>query len=107
MFFLKFSWAFLPVFSKIEQYSINTAKNVNLVSPGFKNYFISKYSKPILPFLQNGIDVEFQSFSLNNKQSKSALSKPKVVYTGNLGSGQALEIIIPKLAKSFLIVWIL
>lgn len=95
----KFSWAFLPVFSKIEQYSINTAKNVNLVSPGFKNYFISKYSKANLTFFTNGIDVEFQSFSLNNKQSKSALSKPKVVYTGNLGSGQALEIIIPKLAK--------
>ena len=43
--------------------------------------------------------MKFRSFSLNNKQSKSALSKPKVVYTGNLGSGQALEIIIPKLAK--------
>ena len=99
MFFLKILLGIFASFSKIEQYSINTAKNVNLVSPGFKNYFISKYSKANLTFFTNGIDVEFQSFSLNNKQSKSALSKPKVVYRGNLGSGQALEIIIPKLAK--------
>jgi hypothetical protein len=89
-----------PLLSKIERFTINSSNKVNLVSKGFLPYFKNNYNIDNYSFFTNGIDEEFiykqsQDFQKNN-------SKPlKVVYAGNIGDGQGLHKIIPKLAIKF------
>jgi glycosyltransferase involved in cell wall biosynthesis len=87
----------VAVFAKhIEKYTFTNAQHINLVSEGFKSYFL-KYPKPTYTYYTNGIDDEF--VNLNNN-AKSINSKPIVItYAGNIGSGQGLEKIIPLAAK--------
>ncbi|MDD2134843.1 glycosyltransferase family 4 protein [Pseudomonas kurunegalensis] len=89
------------IFSPIERWTIRQASRVNLISPGFLPYFSKRY--PDLAFAQytNGVDELF--LSMKPAQSRLAESDDKkrlrVVYAGNLGVGQGLHLIIPKLAK--------
>jgi len=48
----------------------------------------------------NGIDEEFLKFTDNYRTSED---KPKIIitYTGNIGSGQGLEKIVPKIAQKY------
>lgn len=80
----------------IEHYTFSHATHINLVSEGFKDYFI-RYPKPCYTFFTNGIDDEFLNI---NKTSDSKISEVKIItYAGNIGSGQGLEKIIPEAAK--------
>lgn len=88
-----------PIFSIIENWTFKKADKVNLVSEGFKPYFLSRY-----PFLQystitNGIDEEFIAASRSMKPVSSGERKIIVLYAGNIGEGQGLHAIIPELAK--------
>ncbi len=80
----------------IEKYTFSRANHINLVSEGFKEYFV-RYPKPVYTFFTNGIDELF----LNNHQDHTfRKSDVKIItYTGNIGSGQGLEKIIPQAAK--------
>lgn len=88
-----------PFFSLLERWAINKANKVNLVSDGFREYFQERYPKKTFSFFTNGIDDDFiylESDSINGKEKNAPL---KIVYAGNIGDGQGLHLIIPKLAK--------
>lgn len=79
----------------VEKYTIKRTNHLNLVSPGFENYFRSFYSGPI-SFFTNGIDEEFYNFPKNWNGKNSRIV---ITYAGNIGEGQGLEKIIPFVAK--------
>ena len=86
----------IPIFKKIENYTIKSAKHINIVSKGFEQYF--KYINPNCKysFYTNGIDDIFldYDFSQENKNEKQIIT-----YAGNIGEGQGLEKIIHDMAK--------
>lgn len=89
-----------PILSFLENYAINSATKINLVSPGFYEYFKKKYPLKNFTFYTNGIDNEF--LKAKTKLSVSNLSKKLIVlYAGNIGEGQGLEKIIPRLASYY------
>lgn len=93
---------FLPIFKIVERHTLKNATTLNLVSPGFTNYFASKIppSCRVLK-ISNGVDDCFKN-AMNCGDVREALhsmrNKRSVLYAGNIGSGQAIEKIIPALA---------
>ena len=87
----------IPFIKSAERFSILSATHLNLVSQGFKGSF--NFYKGKTTFFTNGIDDDF----LINDFKKSIeiyQNKPKIItYAGNIGEGQGLEKIIPKVAK--------
>ena len=87
----------LPIFNLIERYTLKRAARLNLVSPGFTEYFSSKIN-PQCKILQisNGVDACFNNLNLQ----VSILNHPiRVLYAGNIGEGQGIEKIIPTFAE--------
>jgi glycosyltransferase involved in cell wall biosynthesis len=84
-------------FSYLDKLILKNAVGVNIVAEAFGDYFevkgfdISKWS-----FYPNGVDEEFNNEYLLNRHKDSELKT--IVYAGNIGYGQGLEKIIPKLA---------
>ena len=88
-----------PLFGILERFAINRATKVNLVSPGFAQYFTERYPEKDFTFFTNGIDEEFVAASSLSAKSESVEGNPlKVVYAGNIGEGQGLHAILPELA---------
>lgn len=96
----KKTWLLKPVFSLLEGMTIRTAKKVNLVSAGFLPYFKVSYPNQAYSTFTNGIDDEFLKAQPGEERPNPARVW-KVVYAGNMGEGQGLHNIIPKLAKHF------
>lgn len=91
-------WFIKPFFVLLEKFTINSAVRINLVSPGFLPYFRDKYPIQNFVFFTNGIDQEF--VKIKYKKIPYYKNDPLcVVYAGNIGEGQGLEKIIPKLAN--------
>jgi len=86
------------IFSFLDRRMLKGAAGVNVVSEGFFDYFqnggidTSGWS-----FFPNGVDQEFVSF--HSEIDTSSPTVKTVLYAGNIGSGQGLEIIVPFLAK--------
>jgi Glycosyl transferases group 1 len=99
---LKHRWLkypLLPILRYIERYTIQKANHLNLVSKGFESYF--DYYKGPKSFFSNGIDELFLSDEFQKKLSENQTNKPQIItYAGNIGEGQGLEKILPKVAKS-------
>lgn len=95
-----------PILSKVEQYTFSNADRINLVSEGFKEYFTERFPKSSYRFFTNGIDGEFLHADFSPAEDSSNLvleqsSEPlKVVYAGNIGEGQGLHRIVPRLASA-------
>jgi len=86
------------VFSFLEKKLFNGAAGVNVVSEGFPEYFRKEgINTSEWTFFPNGVDKEFQKLQLT-KQSKTKITRT-ILYVGNIGSGQALESILPDVAK--------
>lgn len=90
-----------PIFVALEKVSLRRARRVNLVSEGFLDYFRERYPQLTYSLFSNGVDPEFMSGFDGAGDTVSGLSgKPIVVlYAGNMGEGQGLHAIIPKLAE--------
>lgn len=98
------SWIYIfirVIIDFIEKYTFNSAKIINIVSPGFKNYFNKNYKQKPLTFFTNGIDEVFINRFKEESQdvSKSLNKKLSILYAGNIGSGQDLHKIIPIISK--------
>jgi glycosyltransferase involved in cell wall biosynthesis len=93
--------AIRPLFLAIEQYAVKKASHVNLVSRGFEDYYCSKFSSKKFSYFSNGIDHDFLSLNIIPINKLSTRELLTVVYAGNIGDGQGLHIILPKLAKKF------
>jgi len=93
----------IPLLRLIENYTFLQADKINLVSEGFYNYFSGNYPNLKFDYFTNGIDSEFiDSFSVNKREPIVERNKTKelvIVYAGNIGEGQGLNKILPKLAK--------
>jgi len=85
---------FLPFLNIIEKYTISCANKINLISRGFKSYFLLKYGNKKYNFFTNGIDKIFINFNFDNKKINS---KTNILYAGNIGDGQGIEKILPQL----------
>ncbi|QKF66500.1 glycosyltransferase, family 1 [Arcobacter venerupis] len=86
----------IPIFRKIEKYTINSATHINLVSKGFEKYFKNINNKIAYSFYTNGIDDVFLEYSfIQDKKNEKII----ITYAGNIGEGQGLEKIISAMAK--------
>ncbi|MBA6156300.1 glycosyltransferase family 4 protein [Tenacibaculum sp. S7007] len=85
------------VLKPIENYTFGRAGHINLVSKGFKSYF-KNYKKVKYSFFTNGIDELFLSLTTIYTVEKKDEVKT-IVYGGNIGEGQGLDLIIPDIAK--------
>lgn len=93
----KVSMVVKPFFSLLERWSFRQAHHINLISKGFAGYFAKHYPKAQLSWLTNGVDPEF---ILTRENPSLKTNEPlTVLYAGNIGQGQGLELILPELAK--------
>ena len=79
-----------------EKYTFNNANAINIVSPGFKDYF-KKHNYAInanFYYNTNGIDEMFLHKKSNDRIKKNKLKK-KITYAGNIGSSQDLDKTLP------------
>ena len=85
-------------FSLLERWLFNKAIGVNVVSAGFPEYFQAKgVDTSNWSFFPNGVDKEFINLPfIENKNSKNIKT---ILYAGNIGSGQGLEMVLPDVAK--------
>jgi glycosyltransferase involved in cell wall biosynthesis len=88
----------IPVFNFIERYTIKKANALNVVSEGFLPYFKNYTQRPIST-ISHGIDDCFKNMYCQ-KMAVDHLKK-RILYAGNIGQGQGIEKIIPKLAEIF------
>jgi glycosyltransferase involved in cell wall biosynthesis len=87
-----------PVLSILERLTVRQASRTNLVSAGFQEYFASRYPDMPLSFFTNGIDDEFLNLKPVEKTECADSSVVEILYAGNLGDGQGMDVILPKLA---------
>ena len=83
---------------RIENKTFNYAKHINLISEGFKEYFLKFKENTNFSFFSNGIDNEFLKNDNSLNQIKNGNTK-LIVYAGNIGEGQGLDKIVPQAAK--------
>ncbi|WP_339880420.1 glycosyltransferase family 4 protein [Pseudidiomarina gelatinasegens] len=102
----KLTWLIKPVLSIIERYTFSKAARINLVSEGFKDYFLERFSDRDYRFFTNGIDNEFLDVSFDTKNNLKVNIFGKkgriltIVYAGNIGEGQGLHSIVPQLSSA-------
>jgi glycosyltransferase involved in cell wall biosynthesis len=85
-------------FLLIEKFVLNNASGVNIVSEGFADYFRNQgFDTSKWSFFPNGIDQEFIEFESNKSGKLSSIKT--ILYAGNIGSGQGLELVLPEIAK--------
>jgi len=89
-------WPVSRAFSLLESWTMRRADRINLVSPGFESYFRSRYGERGYSRFTNGIDREF----LRSPPVRSSVrpGRATILYAGNIGDGQALHRILPRLA---------
>jgi glycosyltransferase involved in cell wall biosynthesis len=88
----------VPVFKRVERYTLRRAKKINIVSEGFKNYLKRIVPKTEFSYFTNGIDDIFLERDFSQKRPV-ADGKIIITYAGNIGQGQGLDKIIPDMAE--------
>jgi len=84
------------IFQFLEKNVLSNAQCVNVISESFKDYYEEiGLDTSLWTFYPNGIDKDFKLKS-NVKSDKRDFKT--ILYAGNLGEGQAIEDIVPKLA---------
>jgi len=84
-------------FSLIERFTLSRAEKINLVSAGFLPYFQLHYPNRKFSLFTNGVDNDFLPKCLDER-NKSERKKIQILYAGNIGDGQGLDLILPELA---------
>jgi glycosyltransferase involved in cell wall biosynthesis len=86
-------------FGALERWAVRRADKVNLVTAGFLGYFKPRYPKQQFSLYSNGVDDDFLDFPIKTHET-GGFNKPlKALYAGNIGDGQGLHLIVPKLAQ--------
>ncbi len=88
-------WPLLHTLKLLERYTFSGANHINLISGGFKSYFV-QYKNVHYSFFSNGIDTEFLKMP---PSSNWPVDKYIITYAGNIGEGQGLHKIIPQAAN--------
>jgi glycosyltransferase involved in cell wall biosynthesis len=87
----------VPLIRILEKWTINSANKVNVVSAGFVEYVKKIKPKLLISVHTNGVDSIFLKKKF--KKKKNILLKPLILYAGNIGEGQGLHKIVPKVAS--------
>ena len=87
----------LPVLRLIEKITMSRAAHINLVSPGFLEYYRARFPRACCSVITNGIDEVFMNVDYTKEPDAT---KTIVLFAGNIGEGQGLVRIIPGLAKA-------
>ncbi|MEM6299617.1 MAG: glycosyltransferase, partial [Bacteroidota bacterium] len=72
----------VPTIRWIERYTFKRADHINLVSDGFRKYFVERYGEKSYSFFPNGIDEEFLSYDFRKPDTNEL---PLISYVGNIG----------------------
>lgn len=86
------------LFLLFEKIVLTNAKGVNTVSEAFFDYYESEgIDTKDWSFLPNGVDEEFMNLPLaKSRRARGGI----ILYAGNLGMGQGLDIILPEVCKT-------
>jgi glycosyltransferase involved in cell wall biosynthesis len=87
--------AILPLLKMVEHSTFKRASCINLVSEGFKGHMQKIVPEKDLTFYSNGIDEKFIGKKYIKSEKKDRLI---ILYAGNIGTGQGLDCILPKVA---------
>jgi glycosyltransferase involved in cell wall biosynthesis len=90
------------VSSVLEAFALRRADKVNVVSPGFLEYFRKRYPRQRFSCFTNGVDDEFLSAGPTERRPSPRVGGAgtvTVLYAGNVGDGQGLHLIVPQLAR--------
>jgi len=90
----------LPIFKKLENWTFQSAAQINVVSEGFLADLAQIAPNMTPSTFTNGIDNLFLETDFQ-KKTKDPNSVPTLLYAGNIGEGQGLHRIIPLFAKKF------
>lgn len=91
---------FAPALDHLERWTVRAAAHVNLVSPGFADYFRARYPTQSFSFFTNGIDEDFIETTRAASDTPRVTDRPvRVLYAGNIGESQGLHAILPDLAQ--------
>jgi glycosyltransferase involved in cell wall biosynthesis len=93
------AWFVKPLFSRLERWTIERADKVNLVSAGFAQYFGKRYPKQRFSYFTNGVDEEFLAANAADPTCRTDRAPLTVLYAGNIGQGQGMHEIVPRLAQ--------
>lgn len=94
------AWCARRSFSRLESWAVRRADRVNLVSPGFADYFRTRYGNLPLSWFTNGVDEEFVDAAGCGNVTPDPDGRVRIVYAGNIGDGQELQAILPPLAAA-------
>jgi len=94
------AWPVRKLFARLESWTMQRADRINLVSRGFEDYFRSRYSDRSLAWFSNGIDEEFLVSTLSEAYERPRCGPVTIMYAGNIGQGQALHEVLPRLATA-------
>lgn len=94
------AWAAGALFSRVESWAVRRADRINVVSPGFVEYFRERYPDLRLSSFTNGVDTEFLTAATAGSVAREPDGRVRIVYAGNIGDGQALHQILPQLAAA-------
>lgn len=89
----------LPAFDFLERWAVKRAAGLNVVSDGFKPYFLARYPGLQLDGFTNGVDDDFIAVDWGTEAPVNSSVKT-VLYAGNIGEGQGLHRILPALAAA-------
>jgi len=87
----------LPILRFVEKWTFRSANKINVVSSGFLPYVNKLQLKCNVTVHTNGID---QSFVSSDFKKDHINHNPVLLYAGNLGQGQGLDVILPIAAKT-------
>jgi len=85
----------------LERFALRRAAKVNLVSPGFLEYFARRYPTQRFSCFTNGVDSEFLQAGPQTPgplPRRAGAGTLTLLYAGNIGEGQGLHLILPMLA---------
>lgn len=94
------AWPARTLFARVESWTMRRADRINLVSRGFEGYFRSRYGDRQLAWFSNGIDEEFLSAAPTAVGSYAASRPVTILYAGNIGEGQGLHEVLPRLSSA-------
>lgn len=86
-------------FGPLERWAIGRASRVNLVSEGFRDYFVARFPRQVFSYHTNGVDDMFERAGVA-RASRDPATPLRIVYAGNIGEGQGLHAIVPGMAKA-------
>ncbi len=87
----------LALLTRLERWYLSASDRINLVSPAFADYFFCIAPDKEYRFYTNGVDLKGEGCCGPRRLEKAEAKE--ILYAGNIGDGQMLHEIIPRMAR--------